>query len=167
MGGRTKRRPPGDLEGSEAPMTAEPKAPIGQRFVTIRGRLAPQSVDAGEAARTVAEDASALVRAEIALAKAELAAAAGAKATGAGLLTGAGIMGWLALQGLLVTVGLALALIVPGWAAALIVSVVLLAVGGILGLVGKRKMATPVSLDTTKRNVQEDLEWAKSHLTKQ
>lgn len=147
-------------------MTAAPKAPRGERIVTLRGRLAPQRVAAGDAARSVAEDASALVRAEIDLAKAELAASVGAKATGAGLLTGAGVMGWLGLQGLLVAAGFALALVVPGWAAALIVSVVLLAIGGVLAAIGKAKIATPVNLDTTKRNVQEDLAWTKSHLTR-
>lgn len=147
-------------------MTAEPQAPFGRARRT-RGLFAPQpSVGAGEAAKAVAEDASALVRAELELAKAELAQSASAKAAGAGLLAGAGVLGWLALQGLLVTAGLALALVLPGWAAALVVSVVLLAVGGVLGLVGKRMLATPVTLDTTKQNVQEDVTWTKSHLAK-
>lgn len=145
-------------------MTAEPKAPFGHAG-RVRGLFAPQpSVGAGEAAKAVAEDASALVRAELELAKAELAQAASAKATGAGLLAGAGVMGWLALQGLLITAALALALVLPGWAAGLIVSVVLLLIGGVLGLVGKRLLATPVTLDTTKQNLEEDVTWTKSHL---
>lgn len=147
-------------------MTAEPKAPFGQPS-RIRGLFAPQpSLGAGDAAKAVAEDASALVRAELELAKAELVQSASAKAAGAGLLAGAGVMGWLALQGLLITAALALALVVPGWAAALIVSVVLLALGGVLAFVGKRMLATPVSMDTTKQNVQEDVAWTKSHLAK-
>lgn len=148
-------------------MATPPKAPR-RRMDRVAGLFATEpTIGAGEAARTVAEDASALVRAEIALAKAEIAEAAKVKATGAGLLAGAGILGWLALQGLIVAAALALALVVPGWAAALIVSVALLAVGGVLGLIGKRKLAKPVSLDTTKHNIQEDVEWTKSHLSRQ
>lgn len=148
-------------------MTAEPRAPIADRVGKLRGMFAPQpTIGAGAAARSVAEDASALVRAEIELAKAELAASAKAKATGAGLLAGAGVMAWLAVQGLLVTAGLALALVLPGWAAALIVSVTLLAVGGLLVAIGLRKLSTPVDLATTKQNLQEDVEWTKSHLPK-
>lgn len=148
-------------------MTAEPRAPLADQVGRLRGLLAPQpTIGAGAAARNVAEDASALIRAEIDLAKAELAQSAKAKAAGAGLLVGAGVMGWLALQGLLVTAALALALVLPVWAAALIVSGALLAVGGLLGMIGARKLSTPVDLATTKHNIQEDVEWTKSHLPK-
>ncbi|MDP8971472.1 MAG: phage holin family protein, partial [Actinomycetota bacterium] len=79
-------------------------------------------VGAAAAARAVAEDASALVRAEIELAKAEVMQSVKVKAAGSGLLVGAAVCGWLAIQGLLLTAGLALALVLPGWAAALVVS---------------------------------------------
>jgi uncharacterized membrane protein YqjE len=118
----------------------------------------------GAAAKAVAEDASALVRAELELAKAELAHAAGQKAAGAGLLAGAGVAGWLGLQGLLVTVALLLALVLPVWVAVGLVTVVLLAAAGALALLGKRMLATPMSLETTKANVEEDVAWTKAHL---
>lgn len=124
------------------------------------------TVGAAAAARAVAEDASALVRAEIALAKAEVMQSVKAKATGSGLLVGAAVCGWLAMEGLLLTAGLALALVLPGWAAALVVSGTLLVVGGILGLVGKRLLATPVSIETTKHNVEEDVAWIKARLSR-
>jgi uncharacterized membrane protein YqjE len=125
------------------------------------------TVGVGAAGKAVAEDVSALVRAEIALAKAELAGGAKAKASGAGALAAAGVMAWLALQGLLITAGFALALVVPGWAAAAIVTGALLLLALIAGLVGKRKLATPVSLNTTKASVEEDVAWTKSHLGRQ
>lgn len=124
-------------------------------------------VGVGAAGKAVAEDISALVKAEVALAKAEVTDGLKAKATGAGAFAGAAILGWLGLQGLLVTAGFALALVVPGWAAALIVTVVLLLLAAIAAMIGKRKMATPVSLDTTKANVEEDVAWTKSHLSRQ
>ena len=122
------------------------------------------TVGVGAAGKAVAEDISALVKAEIALAKAELSAPIKAKAAGAGALGAAGALAWLGLQGLLITAGFALALVVPAWLAALIVSVALLLSAGIAAMVGKRKIATPVSLDTTKANVEEDVAWTKSHL---
>ncbi len=122
------------------------------------------SVGVGAAGKAVADDISALVKAEIALAKAELADGVKAKAVGAGAFGAAGALGWLALQGLLLTLGFVLAEFVQPWAAALIVTVLLLIGAGIAALVGKKKIKTPVSLDTTKANVEEDVAWTKSHL---
>ena len=122
------------------------------------------TVGVGAAGKAVAEDISNLVKAEIALAKAEVTDGIKDKAMGAGALAAAGVVGWLALQGLLLTAGFALALVVPAWAAAAIVTGVLLLITLIAALIGKKKLATPVSLDTTKANVEEDVAWTKSHL---
>jgi hypothetical protein len=117
------------------------------------------------AARAVIEDATALIRAEIALAKAETQRAIRAKATGAGLLAGAGVLGWLGLQGLLITIAFGLAAAgLPGWAAAGIVTLVLLLIAGVLALVGRGRLQEPLSLETTKQNVEEDVALTKSHL---
>ena len=123
------------------------------------------TIGVGAAGKAVAEDLSALIKAEIALAKAELSGGVKDKAAGAGAFGAAAVLGWLALQGLLITAGFALALVVPAWLAALIVSVVLLVIAGIAGMIGKNKMRTPVSLDTTKAQVEEDVAWTKSHLS--
>lgn len=124
------------------------------------------TIGVGAAGKAVAEDISALVKAEIALAKAELSEGMKDKAVGAGAFGAAGIFAWLGLQGLLITAGFALALVLPGWAAALIVSAALLLLAAVAVLVGKSKMASPVSLDTTKSNVEKDVAWTKSHLPK-
>lgn len=128
------------------------------------GASSGQRVGAATAARAVVDDVSALVRAEVTLAKAELSQAVHAKATGIGLLVGAAVLGWLMLQGLLITIGLALALVVPGWAAALIVTAVLALGAGVLALVARRKLAGEVGLRMTKANVEEDIQWTKAHL---
>ena len=122
------------------------------------------TMSVGDAGKAVAEDVSELVKAEIALAKAELSSGLKDKAVGAGAFGAAGALGWLGLQGLLITIALVLVRWFQPWAAALIVTAVLLIAAGIAALVGKRKMATPVSLDTTKANVEEDVAWTKSHL---
>jgi hypothetical protein len=118
------------------------------------------------AVRTLAEDVSALVRAEIALAKAEILAGVRPKALGAGLLAAAGVLAGIAFLGLLITLGFVLSEVagLPGWASALIVSGALLLTAVALVLIGRAKLATAVGLETTKRNVQEDVTWAKRHL---
>jgi hypothetical protein len=105
-----------------------------------------------------------LVRAEIELAKAEIAAGIKANAIGIGMLVAAGVLVWLAVQGLLLAAGFALALVVPAWASALIITGVLIVIAGILGFIARRKLGTRVSVDQAKTNVQEDVAWFKTHL---
>lgn len=122
-------------------------------------------VGVGPAGKQVAEDLSQLVKAEVALAKAELTADLKANARGPAMFAGAGVFGWLGIQALLFTIGIALALVMPAWAAALIVTVILFAGAATLGLVGKKAMdRRPPPMATTKQNVTEDVTWIKQHL---
>lgn len=130
---------------------------------------AKPTIGAAPAAKAVVEDASTLIRAEIDLAKAEFTQGIKTKATGLAALAVAGVLAWLGIQALLITIGFALALVLPGWAAALIVTLLLLVPAGIAALIGKKKLsdeqaAAKTTLETTKRNLEEDLEWTKSHL---
>jgi hypothetical protein len=134
--------------------------PPGSRF-TFGAR---PTIGAAAALKAVAEDTSQLVRAEIELAKAEVSEGLKANGIGIGMMLGAAVMMWLAVQGLLITAGFALALVVPGWAAALIVTLVLLLIGGVLARIGMNKLGTKVSVDQAKANVQEDVEWVRTHL---
>ena len=122
------------------------------------------TIGASAALKAVAQDTSQLVRAELDLAKAEMMAGVRANATGIGMIIAAAALVWLAVQGLLLAVGFALALVVPAWASALIVSALLIIIAGILGFVASRKLGTPVSVDQAKTNVQEDVAWFKTHL---
>jgi len=142
--------------------SAPPGDDLRTRIRRVVGRR--PTIGAGAAAGAVAQDLRDLVRAEVALAQAELKPVVQAKATGAALFGVAGAAGWLALQGLLITLGLVLALFLPGWAAALIVSVLLLVVAGVAALVGRRQLARPARLDTTVASIQEDLAVARQHL---
>lgn len=123
---------------------------------------AEPTIGAGAAAKAVAEDVSALVRAELRLAKAEITQSAKAKVRGIALFVVAAVAGWLALQGLLIAAGFALALVVPGWAAALLISAALLLVAVVTVLVGARQITTPFSVDRTKRSIQEDVQWTRT-----
>lgn len=151
------------------PAQAPPaRGPIGVTDGAARSPFGPPpKIGASEAMKAVAEDASALIKAEIDLAKAELTAGVKAKATGGGLLAAAGVLAGIAFLGLLITIGFVLAEVagLPGWASALIVSAALVVVAAVLALAGKKKLETDISIDTTKRNVEEDLAWTKEHLT--
>lgn len=136
-------------------------APLSE---ALRSRFGRPTVGPGAAAKALAEDASALVRAEIELAKTELARGVKEKTAGAGMVAAAGVVGFLAVQALLVTAGFALALVLPAWAAAGVVALALLAVAAILAGIGKRKLATPARLDVTKETIEEDIAWAKTQL---
>jgi hypothetical protein len=145
-------------QGSGAPPGSVPGA------VFDNGSSRRPSIGTAAAAKAVAEDASNLVRAELELAKAEVMEGVRAKGLGAGLFAAAGALAAVAGLGLLITIGLALALIMPGWAAALVVSVALLLIAAVLALVGRSKIATPVRIETTRQNVEEDVAWTKAHL---
>jgi hypothetical protein len=77
---------------------------------------------------------------------------------------GAGVMGLYAVGALTATIILALATFLPGWVAALIVTVIYGAIAGVLALRGKSQVdeATPPvpeqAVDTTK----EDVRWVKT-----
>jgi hypothetical protein len=90
----------------------------------------------GAAAGRVADHARRLVHLEIELARAELKRKAGAVALGAGLVAGAAVFGLLGLVLLVATVAAALTLVLPVWAAVLVVAAGALLLAGGLGLAG-------------------------------
>lgn len=106
-----------------------------------------------------------LVRQEIALLKAELREkfgrmGQGATAVGAGAALA--FSGWLVLLACAV---LALATVVKPWLAALIVAVVVLAISGILLLIGKKRLdADNLVPRRTMRTLREDEEWIRERM---
>jgi uncharacterized membrane protein YqjE len=117
----------------------------------------------GELVGQLSEQTSRLVRDEVALAKVELAEKAKHVGLGAGLFTGAGVVALYGVGALIATAILALAEVLPGWLAALIVTVVLFAVAGVAALLGKRQVGagTPVAPEQTIENVKQDLDTVK------
>lgn len=95
----------------------------------------------GQLVVDVKRDVTALVRTEVALAKAELKDDAKAAGIGAGMFAGAALFGFFALMLLLVGGSLALALVLPTWLSFLLVGVLLLVVAGVLALVGKGRVS--------------------------
>jgi hypothetical protein len=95
----------------------------------------------GQLVADATHDISSIMRSEVALAKAEMSADAKRAGLGAGLFATAGVFAFLALILLLIAAayGLVAAGLAP-WLAFLIVSGVLLVIGAILVLVGKRNL---------------------------
>jgi Putative Actinobacterial Holin-X, holin superfamily III len=110
----------------------------------------------GQLVAQASNDLSGLVRAEIALAKAELRVDAKNAAVGGGLFGAAGYLGLLATVTLVITI--AYALVAAGlraWAAFLIVTVGLLLIAGVLVLVGRSRIKKVSPPERTIRSTKE------------
>lgn len=112
-----------------------------------------ETLSTGELVRRLSEDVSRLVRDELRLARLEMAEKGRRAGTGAGLIGGAGVVALLGAGALVATVILALALVLPAWASALIVGVGLLLIAGLLGLLGKQQVSQ-VSSPTPDQAIQ-------------
>ena len=89
------------------------------------------------------EQATALVREELAAAHAEVVAKSKRAAIGAGFFGAAGMIAFYGLGALAVTVGALLALVWPAWLAVLVTTALLLAVAGSAAVIGKGQLRTP------------------------
>jgi hypothetical protein len=116
-----------------------------------------------ELVRIASDQISRLVRAELQLAKTELADKGKRAGLGAGLLAGAGVVAVYGVGTLIATFVLLLALALPAWASALIVAVVLFALAAVLVLVGRSslKRGLPPVPTVTVASVRADLDAAK------
>jgi predicted phage tail protein len=113
--------------------------------------------------RQLSEQTSRLVSQEIELAKAEVSEKGKKAGIGAGMFGGAGLFGLYALGALIATAIAALSLAMDTWLGALIVTVVLGAIAGILALQGRNKIqqAMPPAPQNTIETVREDVETTK------
>ena len=119
----------------------------------------PKDATTGELIGSLTEQITTLVRDEVRLAQAEVTQKAKRFGVGAGLFGGAGVVALLGVNALVTAVILALANVLPGWLAAIIVAVVLFLVAGVLALLGKRdvqKAAPPLPTETI-ASVQADV----------
>ena len=110
----------------------------------------------GQLVAQASDDLSGIVRAEIALAKAELRVDAKNAALGGGLFGAAGYLGVLASVTAVITV--AYALVAAGlspWLAFLIITVALLVIAGILALVGRSRIKKVSPPERTIRSTKE------------
>jgi hypothetical protein len=113
-----------------------------------------------ELIKRATEQVTTLVRDEMALARAELTAKARHAGKGAGLFGGAGVVALFGVAGVLGAIILLLALVMPGWLATLIVGVALLAVAGLMALMGRGQVrqAVPPMPTEAMRDVRADID---------
>jgi uncharacterized membrane protein YqjE len=117
-----------------------------------------------ELLKEFSDQATALLRNEIALAKVEVAEKGKKAATGAGMFGGTGVLGFYALGALTACAILVLATAMAAWLAALIVAAVYGAIAGVLALRGRAQLrqATPPAPEQAVDSTKEDLEWVKT-----
>jgi uncharacterized membrane protein YqjE len=114
-----------------------------------------------ELVQRASEQVSRLVRDEIALAKAELAEKGKHAGIGIGLFGGGGVLALYGTGALIATLIIVFDLFLPLWLAALIISVLLFAVAGILALIGKKQVNKAVppepkaAIESVKADVDE------------
>jgi hypothetical protein len=113
----------------------------------------------GALVHDMTEQMSTLVRDEMRLAQAEMTQKGKAAGLGVGLFGGAGVVALYGVGTLIATVVLLLSLAMAAWLAALIVTVVLFAVAGVLALQGKSNLskATPVQPEEAIDGVKQDI----------
>jgi uncharacterized membrane protein YqjE len=107
----------------------------------------------------LSEQVPELIRSELRLAQAELAQKGKRAGTGLGMFSVAGLLGFFGIALLLATAVLALDLVMPAWAAALVVAAVVLAGAAGAGLVGRSKVAsaTPAAPERAIAGLKEDV----------
>lgn len=105
----------------------------------VRSSTAPDPT-VGQLMTQLSEQTSRLVRDELQLAQIELKKTAQQAGLGAGLFSAAGVLALAGLAGLITTAIVALALVLPLWLSALIVTVVLFIAAGVAALLGKKQL---------------------------
>jgi hypothetical protein len=123
------------------------------------GSPAPADASVGDLIKAMSVDLSRLVRDEIQLAQTEISAKVKQAGVGVGAFGGAGVLALYGIAVLIAAAVLGLALVLPPWLAALIVGIVVLAIAGVVALVGKKKVseAAPVVPERTVASVKEDV----------
>jgi uncharacterized membrane protein YqjE len=124
------------------------------------GRTELQDRPIGDLVKQLSDQTTHLVRAEVELAKAELAQKGKQAGIGAGMFGGAGLFGFYGFGALTTAIIALLATAMATWVAAVIVAVAYFAIAGVAALMGKNrvKQATPPvpeqAIDTTKMDVE-------------
>ena len=153
------------MESEPTTSDAETGEPVAAAEPATRNGNGHRSI--GELTKAISRDATALVRAEVQLAKDEMAAKAKESAVGGGMLAVAALFGVAAFGTLVAAAVAALSTTMETWLAALIVAVVLIVIAGIVGAIAVsrlRKAQPPAPTDTIE-SAKEDVQWLKQHAT--
>ena len=121
----------------------------------------------GELFKELASDTGVLVRKEVELAKTEMAGKAKVVAKDGAMIAGGGVLAYYASFLLLAALVLALGTVMPLWASALIVGVVLAASAGVLAFIGVKKLkkVDPAPRETI-RSLKENKLWLREQMSR-
>jgi uncharacterized membrane protein YqjE len=130
------------------------------------GHQTLQDKPTAELVKDISDQATRLVRSEIELAKAELAAKGKQAGIGAGMFGGAGLFALFGFGALTAAAIAALSTAMATWLAALIVAVVYFAIAGIAALLGKGRVkhATPLAPERAIDSTKQDIETTKARV---
>jgi hypothetical protein len=107
-----------------------------------------------------------LVRQHAELAKVESAEAASVRAQGAGMMAAAAVLALFAL-GFVAAAGAAgLAIVLPTWAAVLIVGAFFAVAAAVVALTGRKSIRTAPKVERTQQTLKEDVRWAKRQIAR-
>src|SRR6185312_14629304 len=149
----------------EAPAATPGEAREGEGIMAMREPegSALEGAGTGTLVKELVSQVELLARKEVGLAKVELGANLHKEAGVAGGLGLAAVTLLITITLLLVTAVLGLSLVLPGWAAGLIISGVTLAVSSVLGLLSwSRRVLKPMA--RTRETLKEDYTWARERL---
>jgi len=119
----------------------------------------------GELLSRLTNDFGDLVSTQVELAKVEIKEEVSRAGKGAGMLTGAGLVAYLAVTLLSFAAAWGLAEVMPEGFAFLIVGVVWAIVAGVLYSTGRKELGAVRVPPQTKASIEEDIEWAKQQRT--
>lgn len=136
----------------------------------VRGRIDPSKPleadrSLGELLSRLTDDFGDLVSTQVELAKVEIKEEVTRAGKGAGMMTGAGLVAYLALTLLSFAAAWGLAEVMPEGFAFLIVGVVWAIVAGVLFMTGRKELGAVRVPPQTKASIEEDIEWAKQQRT--
>jgi MFS family permease len=108
-----------------------------------------------------------LAREHVDLLKLEVSEAASVRGRGVGMMGAAVVVAMYAVGFLAAAGAVALALVLPMWAAILVVGVLLGSIAGVLILIGRRTLRTaPPATPRTQETLKEDAKWAKQQIAR-
>jgi uncharacterized membrane protein YqjE len=142
---------------------AETSGSTAANFTDTSSSSSTGEASTSELVTRLTQQSTELIRNELRLAQVEMTEKAKHAGVGAGLFGGAGLVALYGVGALIATIILALALLMPAWLAALIVTVVLFAVAGVVAVLGKKQVsqATPAAPQHTIDSVKQDVDTIK------
>jgi membrane protein len=149
----------------ESPGTAKDREALPPPGGSSYGSMPNGGRGTGPLLRSIAADLSTLVTKQIELAKQELGEMVGTRAKAVGVFAAAAVLGLFVLGFLGMAGAEALALVLPRWAAMLIVGAVFTLLAGVSILVARSWLRSSASKpDLTTESLKEDVAWAKQQL---